>query len=380
MAVIKRGKTWSVIIYVTDPVTGQRKQKWFGGYETKTKAKQAEAELIVKQNKGLYIEPTKATLAEYLYKWFDIHKKNLSPTTSRRYEGVIKNHLVPCLGNIQLSKLLPLHIQGFVNHELQEGRKDNKKTVTKSLSSASVNYEIQVLSKALNQAVEWQIISKNPAKLIKVPKTQKKPIKLLDEKQINCLLNFLSESYLYLPTYLAIYTGMRLGEILGLRWQDISFKNKMIHVKQSNCQMKHDKPQFKNPKSGKFRAINISDSVVKVLKREKKRQGKKKLALGGRWENYDLICCRKDGKPHLPSSFSSHFRNKVKECGLDITFHGLRHTHASLLLKAGIPAKVVSERLGHSTISITMDIYSHVMPGMQEEAAAKLDELIANIN
>ncbi|MBE3575506.1 MAG: site-specific integrase [Firmicutes bacterium] len=279
-----------------------------------------------------------------------------------------------------LAKLTPLQVQEFIAHELKEGRVDNKKTPGPSLSAASVHYEFQVLHKALKQAVERQLIPRNPADFVKAPRGEKAELVVLTEEEVARLLDAVKESYLYMPTFLAIYTGMRLGEILGLRWQDVDLTRGQIHVNQANCQRKVGEPQFKKPKTAKGRrVIDISASVVQALKAHKKQQAKWRLAAGSAWQDFGLVCCLQDGRPMNPPNVSSHFADVTARLGLPVTFHGLRHTHASLLLKAGVPAKVISERLGHSTIAVTMDVYASVMPGMQREAANKLEDLLRSL-
>lgn len=379
-SVIKRGNTYTIIYDLpSDPLTGKRKQKTKGGFRTKREANAELAKKIAEIEKGTYLEPSKLKLGEYLLRWFDTHKESLSPTTSRRYEGIINDHLILGLGNILLAKLEPLQIQEFIKNELENGRKDNKKTKGTGLSTSSVNQSIRILHRALAQAVEWQLLNRNPVDSVKKPKPMKKDMYILQEKDITKLLNDIKECYLYLPVYLAIYSGMRLGEILGLTWKDVDLERGLIHVRQASCQVKVGEPQFKTPKTAKSkRSINISQTVIKALKIHKKEQAEWKLKVGEAWQEYNLVCCLQDGSPINPPNLSSYFKRTATRLGMPVTFHGLRHTHASLLLKAGVPAKVVSERLGHSSITVTMDIYSHIMPGMQQEAADKLEDLIKN--
>lgn len=375
----KKGVSYTAIVDVgTDPVTGDRKQKKMT-FKTKKEAEKWLSDTINKVNNDAYIEPQKQTIGEYLKNWLENHSKpNLAVSTYRCYGVAIYQHIIPAIGNIPLSKLQPLHIQDMYAKDLAEGRQDNKKTTGKRLSPTTVNMHHRILHKALKQAMKWQLISRNPADLVDPPRKEKKEINILNEKQANMILKDIEGTYLYMPVFLAVYTGMREGEILGLTWKDVDFNRGVIRVRQILYQRTPGEPLFKQPKTaGSRRTIDISPIVVKTLKEHKKTQLKERMAFGEGYAGYDLVCCLQDGNPINPPTLSSAFRVRAARRGLFVCFHGLRHTHASLMLKAEVPAKVVSERLGHSQIGITMDTYSTVMPGMQREAANKLEELLA---
>ena len=224
--------------------------------------------------------------------------------------------------------------------------------------------------------MHWQLISRNPADMVDPPTKRKTEKIVLDEAQVNHLLENLKDTYLYMPVFLTVYTGEREGEVLALRWSDVDWEKNIIYVRQSLYQRTPGAAHFKTPKNKKARAIDVTAKVIRELKKHRKQQAVERMAFGPGYADLDLICCLQDGNPINPPTLGSVFRNRAAKMGLPVTLHGLRHTHASLLLKAGVPAKVVSERLGHSQISITMDLYSHVMPGMQQEAAKKLEDLL----
>ena len=375
--ILKRGTTYSIVFDLPHDSSEERRRKWVGGFKTKKAAEKALALQISEIDKGLFVEITTYTVSEYLTHWFSNHKNDLSPSTRRRYAGIIEDKIIPALGNIKLKNLKPLHIQDFINSEQVNGRKDNKKTIPASLSAATVAYEFRVLHNALQQAVDLEIINRNPADSVKRPRIVNNEVKILLEADVKRLLEATRELYVYVPIFLAIFSGMRLGEILGLRWQDVDLEIGIIRVNQSNCQFKVGHPEFKEPKTkGSRRNIDVGISVINLLKQHKLEQEKWHAAADDAWQGFDLVCSNRDGSPINPPNLSSYFGNISKRLKLGVTFHGLRHTHASLLLKAGVSPKVVSERLGHSSIAITMDVYSHVMPGMQREAANKIDELL----
>ncbi|MDH7578057.1 MAG: site-specific integrase [Bacillota bacterium] len=186
----------------------------------------------------------------------------------------------------------------------------------------------------------------------------------------------------FLPAYIAVNTGLRMGEVLGLRWQDIDFKRETLTVKQTLQTVNREiriRPKAKT--KGSQRTIDLPKNLIQELKKHRLEQKKNMLAFGELYQKqYDLVCCKEDGSPIKSSSFGSYFVSMAKRCGLDISFHALRHTHASLLIKAGVHPKVISERLGHSNIGITMDLYGHLMQGMQKEAANRIDNIITGMN
>jgi len=215
------------------------------------------------------------------------------------------------------------------------------------------------------------------AEAVTPPKTRKVEMQTWDNEQVKVFLNVSKDSPYY-PIYLtAINTGMRRGEVLGLRWQDIDFDNNIVYVRQSLQEVKNVGLTFKEPKSGKSRSITITPSLVKELKKIYKQQLENKLSFGQEYHDLDLVFSQINGKPIQPTEMARNYRKMVDKSGLPyIRFHDLRHTHATLLLQKGVHPKVVSERLGHSTIGITMDTYTHVLPNMQKEAAHLLEQLI----
>ncbi|MRG28787.1 tyrosine-type recombinase/integrase [Laceyella tengchongensis] len=274
-----------------------------------------------------------------------------------------------------MDQLKPLHIQGYYTNRLTEGRMDGKG----GLSNRSVLHHHRVLNEALNHAVKWQLLPINPVNAITPPKPQKKKITVLTKEQVISLLQGTKGYKYYYPIYLAVNTGMRRGEILGLRWEDIDFSNHTISINQTLQKLKGIGLQFRDTTKtdGSRRSIAISESVVETLKRLKTVQAKNKLRFGPTYQDHDLVFCNKDGSPFDPDNVSREFCRYIKRLEIPhVRFHDLRHTHATLLLQQGEHPKVVSERLGHSTIAITMDIYSHVMPNMQKEAAKKFDDFL----
>jgi integrase len=227
--------------------------------------------------------------------------------------------------------------------------------------------------------VRWGLLAKNPANLVDSPRVTPIEMKALDEPGLARLLEAVRGTRLYLPTLLASVTGMRRGELLALRWSDVDLDTGECRVVRA-LQEVPGGVSFKTPKTNKGRrAVLLPRLALVALKAHRAAQNEEKLLMGAGYADGGLILARANGTPWPPSQFSSEFARLVKKKGFAISFHSLRHTHASQLLKAGVPVKVVSERLGHATTSITMDVYAHVLPGMQEEAAAKVDAMLGRM-
>lgn len=373
-SIVKRGKKYSIVIYLGRDKNGKKRQKWISGFKTKKEAEKELNNIVAEiQNNG-YINIEKIKVKEYLKNWLETYVDvNLEKTTIESYRLNIEKRIIPYIGDIELQKLTPYHIQIMYNELLIKGRQDGKG----GLSTKTVNQTHRVLKKALGQAVKLQLINKNVADFVEVPKKKKYYAKVLEEKEISKLLKVFKDTDIYIPVVLALGVGLRRGEVLGLRWQDIDFKNKTITINQTLLHARKGHI-FSTPKTEKSRrTIVISDNIINLLIERKEEQEKYKEMLGEGYQDFDLVTCNKDGTPINPSTFSHKFSNILKQNELpNIRFHDLRHTNATLMLKNNIPAKIASERLGHSSIGITLDLYSHVTKEMQEEVANKLDKVL----
>lgn len=378
----QRGNSWSVVIDIGyDEETGKRKQKWISG-KTKKEVKEKAIKILNQVNEGTYIEQSSLTLKDYLKNWLnDYAKTNTAPKTYEGYEHIINIHIIPTIGHLTLDKLKPLHIQKYYTEKLKSGRIDG----SGGLSAQSVLHHHRLLKEALQQAVKWQLIVRNTADAVEPPKPDRYEMSILDAEQIKLLLNELNTlmldeniGYYAPPIIFGIYTGMRRGEILGLREKDINFENKTAAVCQTLQRVDGIGLFFKDPKTPKSRrSVSLSSSLLEMIQKVKLSNAKNKLKAGPVYQDNGLIFCQPNGKPIEPSELGRVFSKLLKQCNLPkVRLHDLRHTHASLMLQQGVHPKIVSERLGHSTIGITLDIYSHVLPNMQEEAVNKLDELI----
>lgn len=365
----KRGKKWCAIIDVgNDPVTGKRKQKWLSGFKTKKEAEVALAEFIQQYNSGSYIDNKGITVSDYLDKWFhDYVEIKLAPRTQSRYLEIINNYFIPEFGHMKLSDLRPFHIQDHYSKAIDK------------LSPSTVLYHHRVLHKALKMAVKWQYLMHNPADNVEPPSAKRKDFTVLSTEQIDTLLQYLKEKnhVLYIPIVLAIMTGMRRGEICGLQWQDVDLDSGLIQIKHQLQRINGELILRETKTAGSRRPIALDDITISLLKAHRQQQRENRILFGPAYQidNFNYVCTWPDGKLIDPDYISHAFPKILETLNLpSIRFHDLRHTSATMLLKAGINPKVVSERLGHTDIRITLNTYSHVLPNMQKEAAEKLAE------
>lgn len=347
--------SWSISIYLgKEPITNKKKYKW---YTVKGTKKEAEKFLIEKLNeieKGIFVDSKNMTLEEYFNYWYEqccITK--LSPTTYESYKRNIDKYIIRYLGNIKLANLLPLQLQSFYN------------TLSETLSNTTIIYIHRIIHRALNQAMKWDLIVRNVADNVELPKKIKYQATILNSTQVAKLINVTKSTYIYIPVMIAISTGMRRGEILGLTWNNLDLKNSTLNVVQAVYPSKNGLTVLPPKTKTSIRKITIPPTLVKILTEYKKKSS----------SNY--VCSLEDGTLISPSSLNHKFKQILKDNNLpSIRFHDLRHSHASLLLSQGVQAKVISERLGHSNINITMDLYSHIYEATNIEVANNFDKFL----
>jgi len=365
----KRGSTWSFAVSLgTDPETGKRRQITRSGFKTKKEAEVACAEMIAQFERGELVISKKQTLASYLEFWLENYAKtNLRQSTYTNHEIAVRSRLIPSLGHHELDKLTPLRVTKYLAELQKEG-----------LSADYIKYLHSVLSKALNQAVKWQLVPKNIMEHVDPPRLIQKEIVTWTAEQANEFLSYAKDDKYYIAFVLAIYTGMRRGEILGLRWKDVDFEQSRISVQQTLYRPANSGIIFQEPKTKSAkRRIAIPQFVVKELKSHRAKQNALRIQYGAGYQDHDLVVCYDDGRPQDPRNLLRHYERIIKRSGLPyIRFHDLRHTHATMLLQLGEHPKVVSERLGHSRVGITMDVYSHVLPDMQKDAADNFEKMM----
>lgn len=361
----KRGNKWSFTVDIgRDPQTGKRKQKTVSGFKTKKEAEAACAELIAQIEAGEYKEPSRLTLKEFILEFMEGEKHRVRESTWHRQMHLINKHIIPSLGGIPLKDFSPLHLRQFYSDKTEEG-----------LSSTYLHSMHTVLSKIMHAAEQWGMVGKNPASLVPPPRPRRLEMSVWTIEEAQKFLKASEGRKYYIAYLLALYTGMRRGEILALQWSDIIFDDGIIRV-QRTLYATGGKITFQQPKTkGAARTIIVSPFVLSALKKHRVRQQEKKLQLGKAYEDHNLVVSNWKGTPVYPTDIDHDFQAAIKSAGVPrIRFHDLRHTHATILLQLGEHPKVVSERLGHSTTSITMDVYSHVLPNMQKSLADNFEQ------
>jgi integrase len=307
---------------------------------------------------------TDLSTGEYLHQWLHHARGRVRPKTYEGYEGVIRLYASPALGEIPLHHLHPLHLQSLYGTLTERG-----------LSGGTVLNLHLVLTQALSQAVRWGLLPANPAAGAQPPRPRRPEQKVVDPALAGRILAAAAGTSLELPCAMALATGMRRGEILALRWADLDEGFAVAHVRRS-LQVSGEGLDFVEPKTRRSRrAVALPSYLRPHLERQRSSQAERRATRPG-WADLDLVVDSGDGSPLHPDTLSSGWYRFLQRSGLPhVRFHDLRHAHATLLLLAGIHPKVVSERLGHASIGITLDIYSHVLPSMQSEAAAAFDHL-----
>jgi len=373
--IVKRGKnSYSIVVSMgKDATTGKYKYQWVSVKGTKKEAEKRLSELLHQLDTDTFMKPGKTTLAEYLERWLkDYAWPNLAPRTAEGYESIIHRHLIPSLGSMTLTLLKPEHLQRYYSEKLAGGRCDGKG----ALNPTTVSHHHTCLHRALKMALKWGLINRNPADAVTPPRPQRAEIHTMNEDDLYTFLEAAKKTSYYVLFYEALFTGMRRSELLALRWCDVDLLLCQVYVTRSLHHLRTGEIVFRAPKTAKGRRmVSLPPSAALLLQEHRDKQEVQRAMLGIPLKDDDLIFSDLAGKPFLPDTVSHVWSKLVKRAGLEgIRFHDARHTHASLMLKQGAHPKVVQERLGHATISTTLDLYSHVAPGLQETAAARFDE------
>jgi integrase len=357
-------------------VTGKRRQRTKGRFRTKRECQAALNEAISALRSGTLVQPSRRTVASFLVgEWLPaVRMAGVRDSTWASYRMNVEKHLVPGLGAIELQRLRPAQLNGFYRELLTKGRRN----AAGGLAPKTVYYIIHsILHRALRDAVRWGYVVRNVADVADPPKAKTPEMRVWTPAQLRVFLDHVRGDRLYAAWLLAATTGMRRGEILGLRWSDVDLDAGRVAVRRPRILVDYQ-VQVSEPKTAKGRRSLALDPVtVAALRAHRARQAEDKLAVGGRYRDSELVFTGLDGTAVHPERFSDWFRQHVRAAGLPrIRLHDVRHSYATAALAAGVPAKVVSERLGHANIAITMDTYSHVLPGLDEQAAGQVARLI----
>ncbi|MBW3614415.1 MAG: site-specific integrase [Actinobacteria bacterium] len=439
-SVVKKGGRWYVKIELDpDPATGQRRQKWHSGFDTRRAAERARVDLLSKLDRGEYVEPSHQSFGEFLTEWLKAIEPTLRPSTFDSYSRNVRLHVIPHVGSIRLTKVdagvlnalyatllssgrrppsrlgagysqqvveraLALRADGLslggtaeqLRHELPEAAKITKDTlasllrrqITKptppaaqGLDRRTVNYIHTILHRAFKDAVRWGRLIRNPADVADPPRAGQKSdgFQVWDAATLRRFLDTskAQDDRLHALWVLIATTGMRRGEALGLRWSDVDLETGRARVVQTIIQIRNN-VSIGEPKTARGRRpISLDRATIAVLRSHRHRMLQERLLVGPDFNDLGLVFHQPDGSWLKPDAVSDAFLRRVARYGMQrLTLKGLRHTWATLALERGVHPRVVQERLGHSTIAVTLGIYSHVSPTLHDEAAQLIADLV----
>lgn len=365
--------TWSIRVELPpDPTTARRRQKRMTFRGKKAEAESKLSEMLGQLNNGIYVNAARVRVGDFLRQWLrDYVEAGVRPTTGEGYRTIVEKHLIPGLGNIQLSKLQPSHLQAYYARALKEGHRGN----TGGLAARTVLHHHRVLSRALGHAVRWRLLGSNVALSVDPPRPVNKEIQILDGVRLIRLLEASRDSIYYPFIHLAVFSGLRRSELLGLRWRDIDMEAATLTVRRVLHVLAGGEVVFQEPKTTRSkRTVALPPAAVLALKAYMEKQEAHRAILGESLEENDLVFTNPTGSPMLPNTVTHAFGKIALKVGLDVTLHSLRHSHISMLIRQGVHDKAISDRAGHSTISTTMDIYGHLMADTQRGVALKFEE------
>ncbi len=358
--------SWQIQIYTGTGPDGKPRRHFETVRGKKGDAQRRLTELLSSLDKGVYTPPGRLTVAEHLHQWLTGYvKTNCSQRTLEGYQSIIETHLIPAFGDVRLKSLHPQAIQNYYGKACEK------------LSARTVHHQHRVLSQSLKYAVRQGYLGHNPAEMVDPPSPRKKVMRTLTPSEVEALLESAQDNYYYPIVYTAVSTGLREAELLGLRWRDVDLEMLSISVNQV-LYKRGGLSQFKEPKtSHSRRRVRMTPKLALFLKDFRASREVLYLELAKILSLDDLVFTSISGQPLNPSVVTHNFHKMTAHAGISCCrFHDLRHTFASLMLMRGAKPKVISEALGHASVAFTMDVYSHIIDGMQEDAMALLDEVL----
>ncbi|MGH8873896.1 MAG: tyrosine-type recombinase/integrase [Acidimicrobiia bacterium] len=375
----RRHQGWQAVCDVgPDPGTGRRRQR-SRTFPTKREAEDWLASQVHSVRSGTYTDPEHLTLSEYLERWLAglslaVELGSLAANTVSWYRGAVRGHIVPCLGALRLRQLTPEVLAEFYADRLRRGRLDGQG----GLSATSVRRLHVTLHRALAKAVRDGLLVRNPASLVDDKPRADTPDpteRVWGGRQLEAFLEYVAEDRLYAAWRLTAWTGMRRGEVCGLRWSDVDLDGARLSVRETRV-LVDGRPERSQPKrDASRRSVELDPETVAALREWRRHQLEERLRWGEAWADTGFVFTREDGSPLRPDWLTKRFARLSVQAGLSrLTPHGLRHTHGTALLVAGVDSRIVQERLGHASVAITQDLYQSVLPGLQRQALRQLTE------
>lgn len=367
--IVRRNKTYSVVIDRGRGDNGKRNRDYHSGFTTQKAAEKARTKLLNRADEGSYVAPDALTLGDWLLNtWLPAMASTLRPTTLSMYEMNARAHIVPRLGRVELRKLGPEQLNIFYGELLKSGRRRGPG----GLSPRTVRIIHNIIHGALRDAVESDKVGRNVAERAKPPKVKHPEQDCWSPEDTSTFLAATADDRLAALWHLVASTGMRRGEVLGLRWSDLDLDGLKPRLTINQTLVVLDsRPHLSEPKTDAGqRTLSLDPATVTALRAHRARQGRERLEWGSAWDDAGLVFVRNNGQPMHPERLSKNFDQAVKRTGLPrIRFHGLRHSYITMLLRGGQPLHIVSKRAGHSSPTVTSNVYSHVLPGDDEAVA-----------
>lgn len=373
----KESVLYYAVIETTRPGSTKRTKDWGPSYRTRKAAEAALSERLGAVHSGKFVGLNRLTLGDFLSdQWLPTLRDRLKPTTLNSYQRTVTGYVLPRIGGMRLQDVTAAHLTALYAELREQGgthQSPKRRGELKALSPKTVRNVHAILSKAFNDAIDFGLLQHNPAFRAKPPRVRSvsEKVDAWSSEELRHFLDFVQGDRLYAAWHLAAYTGMRRGELLGLCWENVDLERACLAVRETIV-LDYTTPIVSTPKSHEARVINLDEDTIGVLMRHREEQETEAAAWGTGYVESGLAFTRENGELVNPDRLSQMFDRLVRLSGIRrLKFHGLRHTHASLMLAAGVPVKVVSERLGHADPAFTMRVYQHVGAGMQEEAARR---------
>lgn len=371
------GSSWEIKFDLgADPLTGKRRIRYVAFKGTKRAAEIELARLVAQNAAGEGVDPSKSTVAEFIERWErDWATANVGPKTLERYRQLLRLYIRPRIGAVRIQKLRAVHLNELYSTLLRSGGQDGA-----ALSARSVGHVHRVLHRALGHAATWGVVSQNVASLVAPPPVPDEEIKILTEDQIGAILRHLEGRTLRPIVSFLLGTGARRGEALAIRWGDVNFQKNVVRIERSLEQTKGSL-RVKSPKTKNGRrSVTVSPWLAAELRSHRARQDERRLALGmGRAPDDSPVFAGWNGEFRSPSRLSQDFAAAMDALKIDCTLHGLRHTHVSQLIAAGLDVLTISRRIGHASPAITLNVYSHMFTNTDTRAADIMEATFAKI-